>query len=616
MSDFTRFRFLVASAFLTGVLAFRAEARVETAQKISLVHGWNAVYLRVSPSERADVLFADWPVDWVAAYDPTAFQETRQYSGTDSSEGTVRTAYKVWRRGNPGASSLVGVAGDAVYTCFATNGMEKTVIGVPRAPRMKWHPCATNAALNLVGFSVATGRTATVENYFSGLDSGMMEYKRFYGKDAAAPTLGAVWNGETFGAGDVLAMDAAKVSDWSGVLYVSPVTGVDFSTNVSMSAVSVRNDGAVARTVKVSLSAALLPATKGTPATDTPIVPPGLMLKDVSTQLDSQTNAWTSFIPSEPFSKRLAADETLSLQLALDRTKFPSVAGTRYGALLSFRDVDGGSEMEVTIPVEATSDGGAAAANAWPKGVWLATAELDTVTHFGETQEVSNEVFSVSNVIDGVTGETTVVTNFDYELSTVVETSDIPSGGKMSVRLPMYVARDGSMSLLQRFRYGFDKDGALHVYSGAVTNPPVALTGGRRISSSVLPADTPVIPSSSGKFGATATFPFTVDADARSNPMRHPFHPQHDGLAGVAFDNPAPSGDDLGNYAGTIKPELFSITNVVNFTWDENAGEAWNPEETVRGTLKWEFGGLRHEGTIRATGRFTMRRITSASVEK
>ncbi len=609
---FVKCGFLVISTCLLGILSFHAEARVEMAQKVSLVQGWNAVYLRVGPSDRADAFFADWPVDWVAAYDPAAFQETRQYSGTDSSEGTVRTAYKVWRRGDLGASSLVGVPGNAIYTCFATNAWTKTIYGTPLAPRLSWHPCGTNAALNLVGLSVATGKTVTVANYFSGLDSGAATYFRFCGTNVVAPTMGMVWSSESFVQGEVLAVDATKVSDWSGVLYVSPVTGVDFGTNAFPLTVSVRNDGATARTVSVALSAALLPV-----LADTPTVPQGLMLKDVSAQLDSQTNTWTSFIPDVPFSKRLAAGETLALNLALDRTQMSAVAGIRYGALLSFRDVDGGSEMEVTIPIEATSDGGVAAARAWPNGIWLASAELDTVTHFGETQEVSNEVFSVSNVIDAVTGETTVVTNFDYELSTVVETSDIPSGGKMPVRLPMYVARDGSMSLLQRFRYGFDEDGGLHVYSGAVTNPPVKLTGGRRISSSVLPVDMPVIVSEAGLFGANATFRFTVAGDARSNPMRHPYHPQHDGLAGVAFEKPAPSGDDLENYAGTVKPELFSITNVVEFVWDDaSKGAAWNPEETLSGTLKWEFGGLRHEGTIRATGRFTMRRITSAPVEK
>ena len=614
MSNSAKFNFLVASAFLSGILALRTEARVETAQKISLVNGWNAVYLSVSPSERADAFFADWPVDWVAGYDPAAFQETRQYSGTDSSEGTVRTAYKVWRRGDPGASSLVGVPGNAIYTCFATNAWTKTVYGVPLAPRLSWHPCGTNAALNLVGLSVANGAKATLADYFSGLDSESATYFRFCGTNAAAPTMGMVWSSERFAQGAVLAMDAARVSDWSGVLHVSPVTGVDFGTNAFPVTVSVRNDGATARTVGISLSAA-------TPHTayDIPPVPTGLLLKDVSTQLDSQTNAWTELDPSKlsvSFGKRLAAGETLTLSLALDRTNLLAAAGTRYGALMSFRDLDGGSEMEVTIPVEATKEDDSAAARAWPNGIWLASAELDTVTHFGETREVSNDVFSVSNVIDEVTGETTVVTNVDYELTMVTETSDIPSGGKMPVRLPMYVARDGSMSLLQSFRYGFDEDGGLHVYSGAVTNPPVKLTGGRRISSSVLPVDTPVIAAEAGVFGANATFRFTVASDARSNPMRHPYHPQHDGLAGVAFEKSAPSGDDLENYAGTVKPELFSITNVVEFVWDASKGAAWNPEETLGGMLKWEFGGLRHEETIRATGRFTMRRITSAPVER
>lgn len=593
----------LALVALAGCVSF-ARAGVQSSQPVSLTTGWNAFYLTVAPDGDPSEVFGKWPVAWVAAYDPAAFQHTKQYSGAESNEGTSETGYLVWRRDNPGVTTLFGVPAGTVYVCFATNSWSGTLYGRPQAPRLTWHRSSSDESMNLAGLS--TYAPTTLSGYFSGLDVGNATYRHYCGPDPANPILGQVFANESFNRGDVIVMDSRSVSDWSGVLYVSPLTGVDFGTNLTQASVSVRNDGATARTVKINLSAGT-----GRALTDIPTVPTGLYCRDAAGVATNEP--WRVFSVDQPFSKRLEPGETLRLELALDRTSLEAAAGTLYGGLLNVTDEDGGSFMIATIPLEATSDGGASSETAWPKGIWIASAQLGNVTFVG----VDRSTKTKGEEIGGNKEEDPeVVTDIDDPKDhETVPMNDIAAGGTMTVRLPMYIDREGNMKLLQRIRYGRDADGVLHVYAGTVTNFP-ALTDVSRISSAVLPTDIPVIPSATNAvFGGAATFPFTVAERSGVNPMRHALHPQHDGLD-FDFAEPTPTGDNIQNYVSTVKPELFSITNRVNFTWNPVRGTAWSPDETVRGTLVWEFDGLRREGTLRASGPFTMKRISSATLEE
>ena len=583
---------------LMSVLLLEA-SRVKFVQEVSLDVGWNAFYLGVAPDETPDELFSSWPVNFVGAYDAAAFLETRQYSMSASSEGALVGGYRVWQRSDAGVTTLKGVAANTVYLCFATNAMSGVKIyGTPIAPRQTWH-VSDQGTLNLVGISAA-GET-TLADYFDGLDVGNTVYKRLYGLKQAKVSEGDFGRNEMLKMGDVLAIDSTKVSDWSGVLNVSPMSGIDFGTNLTRQVLSVRNDGSKARTVRVTMQRGVVPDG------EVPTVPMGLMMKDTTTGLGD--GDWKSFSLSDVFEKELAVGETLKLSLAVDRTQY--AAGTKgfyYGALLMVEDVDGGSEMRVVVPVEVTSDGGASSQTAWPKGIWILSAELNKVSFVGGEELVTNKVETVDK-------DTNEVSTYEYT-EKVKGTRDVAAGGTMKVRLPMAVGRDGSMVLLQRLWYGHDTNGVLHVMVGS-TESKVPLYSPRRISTAFLPTDqVKIAAESGGKFGAVARFPFVVGEKSNVNPMKHALHPQHDGLQ-FDFEKSSPSGDDLLNYTGTIKPEVFSITNAVNLTWTEGeGGTAWSPEETLTGELIWEFGGLRHEGTIRAKGSFTMKRISAASLEE
>lgn len=592
--------FLCAAAF-----ASCAEAEVFSEQNVSLIKGWNAVYLTVGPTNSASEVFSAWPVDWVAAYDPAMFQKTKQYSGEGSNEGTERPGYNIWRRGNDGVSTLFGVPAGSVYVCFATNAWNGIVRGVPRAPRFTWHKSSDEESMNFAGFSVY--EPTTLEGYFSGLDVGNSTFRRYYGNNPADPTLGVVYQTETFGRGSVIVMDSKRVSDWSGVLYVSPASGIDFGDSVSKAEMSVRNDGEEARTVSVRIKAQMPTEQQ----LEIPTVPLGLKWRDASSA--ANLGEWADVSPSFPFSKSLEPGETLKLELALDRSVYASPAGTRYGALFEFKDVDGGSKMLVEIPVETTSDGGASAQTAWPKGVWIASAKLTNVSFVGVDTADDPKKYEHGDPKEASGYEENEADGDGKDVD--IPISDIPAGGEMEVRLPMYVDGNRAMTLLQRFSYGRDAEGTLHAYAGTVTNFPVKLSGVSRVSTAFLPTDVPLVHAGqSSLFGGTATFPFTVAEHSGVNPMRHAYHPQHDGLD-FDFRDKAPTGDNLANYISTVKPELFSITNAVTFTWDETAGTSWNPDETLTGTLVWEFTGLRHEGALRASGKFTMKRISPVSIE-
>ena len=99
-----------------------------------------------------------------------------------------------------------------------------------------------------------------------------------------------------------------------------------------------------------------------------------------------------------------------------------------------------------------------------------------------------------------------------------------------------------------------------------------------------------------------------------SNPFRHALHPLFDNKQ-MDFKTPAPDGDDVTNYVGSVKPESFSIGGGVEFAFAENAATAWTPVEKLSGTCKWSYTGVRRDGPVVAEGTFTMQRIAVDGIE-
>ena len=348
-------RMLMIAAGCAAMVAGAAEP--EMAQQIALKKGWNSVYLRVGPSASADELFASWPVKWVALYNPAETFDTRQFSNRGETEGTKATGYLVWRRGDAWASTLKSVPANSVLVAFATNTWSGAFRGVPRAPRIHWHDSLTQGTMNLVGFSVYD-ETIT-DTYFSGLSVGDGPFYVFGGSNANAPQImpTTMAGAKKYTDGEVLLVDSKKTSDWSGVLNVSPAKGLDFGTESSRSMLEVRNDGATAREVSVTMLAC-----KGFDGGEPPRTP-DLHWRDT---VAVSNGAWAVLLPDAPIRKTLAAGETWRIEVAVDRSKFGGdlPAGTVYGAILRARDesepvynarnvLEGGSRMQAFVPVRA-----------------------------------------------------------------------------------------------------------------------------------------------------------------------------------------------------------------------------------------------------------------------
>ena len=549
-----------------------------TTQSLSLVQGWNAVYVEVAPDAAADDLFADWPVDHVGLYDPASFLATRQFGADWDSEGLTGSSMALWKRGFPEASSLSRVPAGSVLVTYCTNESHSvTIRGVPAAPRTTWHVSGTNAVYNFFGFS--TTQQTDISAYLEGSPCEGVKsrvYYRIVGDNLDAgpdPLEVRTWNSKVSD-GDVLLLPSDDLSDWSGVLFVSPMNGIDFGQNGVKATLTVRNDGKSPRTVSVALEQAANAAELQLSGT----LPLCLHVRDADV---ARTNAaWSAALSGYgPVTKKeLAPDETWRLEFGLDRTAFSSlVKGLSFGALLRITE-DGDSHAKVVVPLAGETSGVVVPDAALPVGLWVADVQFDHVLAPGGTVETE-------------------------------------TGGAAKLRLPIHIDANGKVRLLQRVvtagEIAADGTYTYRLYAGSAVVPTTA-TMVTRISAVCLPTETPVI-EAAGESDSVIAFSFTVAADGATSILRHPLHPQHDGLR-WDFSTPAPSGDDFQNYKGDVKPETFSVGNRIEMSFGLNGGEAaWNPEDTKSGTCRWTFSGLMRQGNIVLSGPMTVKRVSSVA---
>ena len=249
-------------------------------------------------------------------------------------------------------------------------------------------------------------------------------------------------------------------------------------------------------------------------------------------------------------SRALATGETWRVAFALDRSKLSNTEAA-IGGVLRIEET-GGTLTRAWLPVAAKD---VKPLSVWPQGLWVAELTLSKVSFY----------MADANRTDGVA-----------------------AGGRMKLKVYVRVDDEGVAHLLQR----------------------VTLNG-TRLSSAALPVDLPDTPAASGTFGATdvpLTFNYTIGATSPSNPFRHALHPLFDNKQ-MDFKTPAPDGDNIENYVGSVKPESFSIGGRVEFLFNESAATAWTPVEKLSGTCKWSYTGVRRDGPVVAEGTFTMQRI-------
>ncbi len=560
-------------------LALAVRADVTVSQRITLKPGWNAVYVEVAPNASLDEVFADWPVKSVGFYDPASFLATRQFAQTWDSHGLSMNAIAMWHRDYPEASQVDSIPAGTVCLAFSTNAANTTVtlVGVPAAPRMTWHVTNTNDVYNFVGFSLQAGESVSLSDYFRGFDGNLLKGGcfKFSGRNPdKAPSITEVYSSTTVSDGDVLLVASDVQSDWSGALYVSPMNGLDFGSDQSLAMFSVRNDGEDGRTVAIDMIC--------DPAYGEVFMPRAAVhVRDAAVALTNA--AWTALSDdgNAVARKWLAAGETWRIEFGLDRAAFDTGArGRKFGALLRVTDVDGASKMRVDVPLAGETSGESATSRTWPGGLWVADVEFNRIVTPGSTVETE-------------------------------------TGGTVKLRLPIHIDANGTVRLLQRVvtagEVAADGTYTYRLYAGTAEMPATARQT-MRISAVCLPTEIPVVEATGG-LSATApgglTFEFTVAGDGATSLLRHPLHPQHDGLQ-WDFKTPAPSGDVFSNYKGDVKPETFSVRNEISLAFDLNGGEAaGTPEGTKSGRVTWTLTTLMRQGPITLVGDMTLKRVSS-----
>ena len=376
-------------------------------QTVVLSNGWNAVYVGVAPQMSADEVFAEWPVWSVSAYNADAFLYTASTEGGKTGEGVVRAPFWIWSRESPASSTLRSLQADTVLLCYSTNAAPYTVTlrGIPVAPRIAWHVSDDTFNTNFRNmFGVRLSGPVKASDWLAGCPA-VENATLFYisGTDESEPRLRPLATGTKsayLNDGSVVFATGSRVSGWSGPLYITPRDGFDLGDSQSLGVLTVRNDGAAEKTVRLTLQ----------PAADPYQRTPEIMCRE--SYADGRNGTWTNWNAS--LERTLPTGETWRVSIAIDRTKL-SGSGELYGAVIEIAE-QGGTQSLAYLPVSVAD---APSANPWPKGLWLATIKLNKVSWYRKD----------GDRVDGVA-----------------------AGGVMTVKVPISVDAHGGAKLVQRAR--------------------------------------------------------------------------------------------------------------------------------------------------------------------
>lgn len=547
-------------------------------ESMTLTKGWNAVYLESTPVNAVcDDFFANSPVKRVASYHSDAYSSTRQIADDGSPIDQKPISYSVWVPGDEAASTMSALVGGRVYMIYAEDSWQSgDFYGVPAAPQQTWRATSGDSGLmNLVGVSVDPDVSVPTKSYFGEgpFDAASGTAYQIAGTKTSAPSflsLGLA-SGTKLRGGRAYALTASKDGDWPGVIGVQG-SGVAFGANANYASITVVNCGTTNHTFRFTMvpsddaaatGEALPPISRALPRVD-------MLSEQQYTNVDANAS-WTV---------ELAADARTDQVFGLDRGNLE--AGKEYGAILVIEDL-GASKMRVRVPITVAALENAAEVK-FPVGLWSGFIQLESVSRLDDTNQVP-----------------------------------VKAGGTMKMNVMMHVAPNGEVKLLQRVAAGVETNGTPRLFR-ELESVPAEVKNTRRFSTVMMSIDTPVV-EGSGKFGEDLVFDWTVGEKAKDNPFRHAWHPDHDGLT-ADYKGEAPSGDDPENYAGVVKPELWSIMNRMEFSWHKNNDPhvdvdfEWTPEEKTYGFVTWTVSGLTAKEPIKSFGVFVLQRaIKAAEVE-
>ena len=542
-----------------------AASAAHISETMSLVNGWNAIYLESTPTNAVCAeFFAGAPVARVASYHSDAYSSTRQLADDGTEIAQKPLSYYVWVPGDETASTMSSLVGGRVYMVYATNAWSKTFLGVPAAPQQTYRAASGDAGfMNLVGVSADSEVTVTAKTYFGEGPFSTISGVAYQigGVKTSAPTFlpMVIASSQKLHGGKAYALSATKDGDWPGVIGFSGPASVAFGSG-DFASVTLKNFGTTNRTFRVTML----------PSADAQETFPPVLKRKVRDEKGNES--WTNVTAGVSWDVALAAGALSAQKFAIDRTTMD--ANETYASVMQIEDL-GGTQMRVRIPLSVGEK--AADEAAFPTGLWAGYIQMEAVS--------------------SLTNETPTA-----------------AAGKLKMNILVHVPTNGAPRLLQRVAAGVDAEGKIRLFN-ELSSAKAVCENPRRLSSVMMSVANPIVDASAHTtFGDQLQFDWTVGANARDNPFRHAWHPDHDGKT-ADYSGDVASGDDLENYVNPVKPELWSVTNTLYLSWHkqnnptEDVDFEHNPEEATAGFATWTVGGLISNGPIKSMGIFYLKRI-------
>ena len=576
-------RVLVMLAAVSAAVA--AEARHVRAT-VTLETGWNGIYLEATPDEPDPAkFFAGAGVVSVGCYLPDAYEPSSQFRSDGKKILQKPVSYAVWRADDPD-SVLQSLVGGCSYVVYSTNTSPVTLTytGVPCAAHMVWRNTVSGErpVLNLCGATLREGAAGvTAAQYFGEGPFGNGTAYYIYGANPNAmesplPLSALPASLRALAPGRAYALTGTAAASWGGVIDFPSGDALEIPLSSNQAILRFRNAGKAKRTFRLMAVRSALPEERF----------PALLRALPRTALDAEL-AYADVEAGAGWEVEVEADAVAEVALAVDRTKMD--ASVTSAAVIDIEDL-GGSEMRARVPLTVSWEDEA-------KALARLTASAPTAASAPSAASAPREASAPGAPTDE--GDELAADDFKaglwggvLQLDSVSQLDKpdevVAAAGQMRVNILVFAGREGaSPVLLQRIATGTDSNGTVRLYKDLDKVPAGSV--GRRLSTVMMSVENPRVQAASGTFGSEVTFAWTVGKDARDNPFRHAWHPDHDGLQ-PDFKTPAPDGDDFTNYEKPVKPELWSIRNSLKLTWDKETG--FDPDGVVCGTAEWTVGGL------------------------
>ena len=604
-----------------------AEARHVRAT-VTLETGWNGIYLEATPDEPDPAkFFAGAGVVSVGCYLPDAYEPSAQFRSDGKKILQKPVSYVVWRADDP-ESVLQGLVGGCAYVVYSTNTSPVTLTytGVPCAARMVWRNTVSGErpVLNLCGATLREGAAGvTAAQYFGEGPFGNGAAYYIYGANPNAmesplPLSALPANLRALAPGRAYALTGTAAASWGGVIDFPSGDALEIPLSSNQAILRFRNAGKAKRTFRLTAVRSALAEERF----------PALLRALPRTALVAEL-AYASVEAGVGWEVELEADAVAEVALAVDRAKMDSSVTS--AAVIDIEDL-GGSEMRARVPLTVSWEDEAkvlarltaAAPDAETSPDAESAPEGESAQAPQPAADAPYDDFNAGKIPadDFKAGLWGGVLQLDSVSQLDKPDEVVPAAGRMQVNLLIFAKKDGaSPLLLQRIATGTDPNGTVRLYKELSDVPAGSV--GRRLSTVMMSVDNrQASASQQSVFGKNVVFEWTVSKDARDNPFRHAWHPDHDGLL-PDFKTKAPDGDVIKNYEMPVKPELWSVWNRLELTWDEPA--AFDPDGIVCGKATWTVGGLSAtdlgkgniSSNIVSTGAFALKRLVRpVQVEK